>query len=188
MHLFGLVTIMSWRDKAKSTCVIVRHSSVGLVQRQLTRESGHCQSLAIGDIRQYFMFSKLLLTLAVIVAAFTFVRRRNRAAASTSPPIDKKPENTVAPIPGAATVSSDLRLAAYLFLALVIGLGASMYYYQYQDDHTVLNVTLFRDGSNSITYQVYKFQLGTRSFTTLDGLSVTVASSERMVVDGLAAP
>ena len=88
----------------------------------------------------------------------------------------------------AADGSSELRIAAYMFLTLIIGLGASMYYYQWQDDHTVLDVTLIRDGANSITYQVYKFQLGTRAFTTIDGISVTVAGSERMEVDGLAAP
>ena len=36
-----------------------------------------------------------------------------------------------------------------------------------------------------VSYEVYKFQLQDRSFITLDGTSVTVASSERMEVLGL---
>ena len=131
------------------------------------------------------MFSKILLTLAVIVAAFTFIRRRNKTAATASPSKEKKAEKVVAQNTKTADGSSDLRIAAYMFLALMIGLGTSMYYFQWQDDHIVLDVTLFQEGSNSITYQVYKFQLGTRSFTTIDGISVTVAGSERMEVDGL---
>jgi len=83
-------------------------------------------------------------------------------------------------------LSADLRLGAYMFLALVIGLGATLYYFQWQDDHSILTVRLHSDGQRkAIVYQVYKFQLAERSFTTLDGILVTVASSERMEVEGL---
>ena len=73
-----------------------------------------------------------------------------------------------------------------MFLVLVLGLGAAMYYFQWQDEHSILTVRLHSDGqAEAIEYQVYKFQLGERSFTTLDGILVTVASSERMEVEGL---
>lgn len=36
-----------------------------------------------------------------------------------------------------------------------------------------------------MSYQVYKYQLQERSFTTIDGTQVTVAGSERMEVLGL---
>jgi len=73
-----------------------------------------------------------------------------------------------------------------MFLALTIGLAGLLYYYQWQDDRTLLTITLFRDGqSESVEYQVYKYQLQNRSFVTVDGVSVTVAGSERMEIDGL---
>ena len=69
---------------------------------------------------------------------------------------------------------------------LIVGLGIALYYFQWQDDHSVLTVRLHSDGqANPIEYQVYKYQLQERAFTTLDGILVTVASSERMEVEGL---
>ncbi len=49
-----------------------------------------------------------------------------------------------------------------------------------------MTVILHSDGAASpVTYQVYKNQLEERAFTTIDGIRVTVASSERMEVIGL---
>ena len=69
---------------------------------------------------------------------------------------------------------------------LVIGIGIALYYFQWQDDHSILTVRLHREGqARPIEYQIYKYHLAERSFTTLDGILVTVASSERMEVEGL---
>ena len=85
-----------------------------------------------------------------------------------------------------SSLNRDLRFGAYLFLALMTGLGGALYYYDWQDDHTIITVNLHRDGQQEpVSYEVYKFQLGERSFTTLDGVNVTVAASERMEVLGL---
>lgn len=79
-----------------------------------------------------------------------------------------------------------MRLAAYLFLALMLGLGGVLYYYRWQEDHAILTVRLYRDGSEqAMTYEVYRYQLDSRSFVTTDGTTVTVADSERMEVAGL---
>lgn len=134
------------------------------------------------------MLGKILLTLAVMIVAFFFVRQRDmkeksspaRKALPTTKPQDQ------AVVQEEHNLSADLRLGAYMFLVLVIGLGAALYYFQWQDDHSILTVRLHSDGqSEAIVYQVYKFQLAERSFTTLDGILVTVASSERMEVEGL---
>lgn len=134
------------------------------------------------------MLGKILLTLAVMIIAFFFVRQRDlkgkssptrkiSPAANSNQKTSEREDNNL---------SADLRLGAYMFLVLVIGLGATLYYFQWQDDHSILTVRLHSDGQNAaIVYQVYKFQLAERSFTTLDGILVTVASSERMEVEGL---
>ena len=136
----------------------------------------------------YSMLGKILLTLTVMIIAFFFVRQRDMKAKSS-------PSRSTLPAKKAQdkaveqenhTLSADLRLGAYMFLALVIGLGATLYYFQWQDDHSILTVRLHSDGqTEAIVYQVYKFQMAERSFTTLDGILVTVASSERMEVEGL---
>ena len=81
---------------------------------------------------------------------------------------------------------SDYRFAAYLFLALMFGGGSYLYYLRWQDDNSLVTVRLHRDGADSpVIYQVHKNQLEARAFTTVDGVRVTVASSERMEVMGL---
>ncbi|MEX2130859.1 MAG: hypothetical protein WD772_05185 [Pseudohongiellaceae bacterium] len=73
-----------------------------------------------------------------------------------------------------------------MFLFLMIGTGAVLYYLRWQDDHEILTVNLHRDDNSAPTsYQVYRFQLEARSFVTTDGISVTVADNERMEVFGL---
>lgn len=134
------------------------------------------------------MLGKILLTLAVMIIAFFFVRQRDMKGKSsparkTLPPT-KSQDKTAAKED--SNLSADLRLGAYMFLVFVIGLGAALYYFQWQDDHSILTVRLHSDGQpEAIVYQVYKFQMAERSFTTLDGILVTVASSERMEVEGL---
>ncbi len=134
------------------------------------------------------MLGKILLTLSVMIIAFLFVRRRNVKRKSTpaanSSTSKQSLETSSAREP--VDLSADLRLGAYMFLILVIGLGAALYYLQWQDDHSILTVRLHSDSqAEAIEYRVYKFQLADRSFTTLDGILVTVASSERMEVEGL---
>ncbi len=131
------------------------------------------------------MLGKILLTLAVILIAFALVRQRSKDnAGSASASTASLPDRTdKAADPGLA---QDLRIGAWMFLVLMVGLGATLYYFQWQDQHRIVTVTLHRDGQQEpITYEVYQYQLGDRSFTTVDGLTVTVAASERMVVDGL---
>lgn len=134
------------------------------------------------------MLGKILLTLTVMVIAFFFVRQRDMKGTSeptknTSTSVQPQ-DKTTAPVE--TNLSADLRLGAYMFLALVIGLGVALYYFQWQDDHSILTVRLHSDGqAEAVVYQIYKFELKERSFTTLDGILVTVASSERMEVEGL---
>ena len=134
------------------------------------------------------MLGKILLTLAVMVIAFLFVRQRDMKEKSSPALITLDPakskEKTVKP--DDHNLSADLRVGAYMFLALVIGLGAALYYFQWQDDHSILTVRLHSEGqAEAVVYQTYKFEMKERSFTTLDGILVTVASSERMEVEGL---
>ena len=134
------------------------------------------------------MLGKILLTITVMVIAFFFVRQRDikEKSGPVRKTLPQKKSHEKAVEQEDHNLSADLRFGAYMFLALVIGLGATLYYFQWQDDHSILTVRLHSDGqTEAIMYQVYKFQMAERSFTTLDGILVTVASSERMEVEGL---
>lgn len=136
------------------------------------------------------MFSKLIITVFVIVVAFVVLRQKNTnqskstrqaKAAKTS-----KPQATISKDTEKDQLSKDMRLGAYLFLLLTTGIGGAVYYFQWQDDHSVLTINLYRDSQvEPVSYDVYKYQLSAKSFVTIDGLSVAVASSERMEIIGL---
>lgn len=131
------------------------------------------------------MLGKILLTLAVIITAFFYVRQRDLQQAENNKPAASIVKSGTKPTSG-DSLSADLRLGAYMFVVLMIALGAALYYFRWQDDHAILTVTLHSDNqAAAISYQVYKYQLQDRSFTTLDGILVTVASTERMEVLGL---
>ena len=131
------------------------------------------------------MLGKILLTLAVIIAAILYIRRRDLQEAESRSSV-RKTKSAVNKPAVKDSLSADLRLGAYMFLVLMIGLGAALYYFRWQDDHSILTVTLHSDNqTQSSNYQVYKYQLQDRSFTTVDGILVTVASTERMEVTGL---
>lgn len=128
------------------------------------------------------MLGKILLTATIILVAFAILRQRSQAEARSraAGPGDR------ARAAADRERSRDLRVGAWLFLLLMVGIGGGLYYSRWQDDHTVLTVTLHSAGSSEpISYEVYKYQLGQRSFTTIEGTTITVASSERMEVEGL---
>ncbi len=129
------------------------------------------------------MLGKILVTLAVIAIAVVVVRQRKEGESGKARPAARA-------VPAEeSSMGKDLRFAAYLFLVLMFGTGGVVYYYRWQDDHTVLSVNLYRDGqSEPVSYRVYKSELDTRSFTTIDGIRITVADSERMEVTGLEQP
>ncbi|NKB32299.1 MAG: hypothetical protein GKR91_04305 [Pseudomonadales bacterium] len=133
------------------------------------------------------MLSKFLLTTAVIIGAFFVLRQRHiRSENDSAPKAIERDAVENAKAAAKDELSADLRAAAYMFLALMVGLGAALYYFDWQDDHTVLTINLHRDNeSGPVSYEVYKYQLENRSFVTIDGRAITVASNERMEIIGL---
>ena len=131
------------------------------------------------------MLSKFFLTTFVIIIAFFVIRQRHLSGNNTSRKKLARPRETEKNN-SANEFNADLRLGSYIFLTLMFGLGAALYYFDWLDDHTILTVNLHRDNlSQPVSYEVYKYQLEDRSFVTTDGRTITVASSERMEVLGL---
>lgn len=130
------------------------------------------------------MLGKILLTLLVTIGAVLVLKHRNQQAQSAEKQgaAGKTDTRNDSPDQG----MSDIRTGAYLFLIIMFGVAATLYYFRWQDDHSIVTVKLIRgDETAPVQYQVYKFQLQERSFTTIDGTQITVADSERMEVAGL---
>ena len=131
------------------------------------------------------MLSKVFLTTFVIIVAFFVVRQRHLSGNNVDQkklaiPRENEKNNYK------SEFNAELRLGAYMFLTLMVGLGAVLYYFDWLDDHIILTVNLHRDNlSQPVSYEVYKYQLEDRSFVTTDGRTITVASSERMEILGL---
>lgn len=126
------------------------------------------------------MLGKIVLTILIVLLGLVWIRRhREQEQRDRSQASGATPPSTPAPL-------NDYRFAAYLFLILMLGTGAYLYYERWQDEHSLVTVILHRDGNQEpVRYQVPKGQLEARAFTTADGVRVTVAASERMEVIGL---
>ena len=133
------------------------------------------------------MVGKFLITMAVIIGAFFVIRQRHTNGENDSTSRSNKTEKAKTLKSNRKDeLSADLRAGAYMFLFLMVGIGATLYYFDWQDDHTLLTVNLHRDDNSAVvSYEVYKYQLESRSFITTDGRSITVASSERIEILGL---
>jgi hypothetical protein len=131
------------------------------------------------------MVGKFLITMAVIIGAFFVIRQRHTNGENDSRS-NKTEKTKTLKSNRKDELSADLRAGAYMFLFFMVGIGATLYYFDWQDDHTVLTVNLHRDNNAAVvSYEVYKYQLESRSFITTDGRSITVASSERIEILGL---
>ena len=132
------------------------------------------------------MIGKILLTLAVIAIAYLMVRRDHgskRDTTQSAPPKISAGDQKKFADP---TLHDDLQTASYLFLFFMVLVGAALYYFRWQDDHQLITVRLYSaDQADPASYEVYKYQLAERSFTTVDGRAITVAGSDRMEVIGL---
>jgi len=128
------------------------------------------------------MLGKTLLTIAIILLGIVWVRQLRQQKRKELAATGHTLSGPAAPAPAL----SDYRFAAWLFLAVMLGLGGYLYYLQWQEDNSVVRILLHREGNAApVTYDVRRHQLEERAFTTVEGVRVTVAASERMEVIGL---
>ena len=122
------------------------------------------------------MITKIIFTLLIIVAAFWVVKRRS--ADATARQQGKQDPN--------ALNVSDLRMGAYLFIALMVLTSGVMLYHHWQDNNREVTVTVINTQTGqSVSYRAYYGDIEGRSFRTLDGRLVTVAGTERIELGGI---
>ena len=129
------------------------------------------------------MITKILLTLLVILSAYALIKRQ-RANASRQKSTNDAPceDNSM------RLDASDLRLGAYMFVAIMFMLGGYFYYQRWRQDHQLLTIRLYHVGEQqAVEYQVFRYQLDNRSFITTDGIQVKVSDNERMEILSLSA-
>lgn len=117
------------------------------------------------------MIGKILFTIVVILVILAVARGRGRVPAVASSSRKSEP------------ASRWPRYLAYGFVALVIGVGATVFYMDWQERNAVLTVKVVNSRTGlSSSYRVKRGEMRGRTFTTLDGVTVTLADEERVEV------
>ncbi|HED14451.1 MAG TPA: hypothetical protein ENI62_12500 [Gammaproteobacteria bacterium] len=121
------------------------------------------------------MLTKILLTIAVIIAAMLYVRTQN------SKPTKPRPAPPPPPQLWGVTVTAE-RLA-YGLLVVFLLISALVYFYYWREQQKIINIRVFADSSNSSTlYQARRSDINGRHFLTIDGREVKLGSADRMEV------
>ena len=117
------------------------------------------------------MLTKILFTLLVIViVAMVF---RTKTAARKPAPAE------VVEQPGSLSV----RTVAYIIIAVLILLSASIFYFKYQSDNRIIEIRVTSEDGTSTVYQARQKNIKGRQFTTLDNRAVTLGESDRIEME-----
>lgn len=118
------------------------------------------------------MITKILLTALIIIAVALYFRRR-----------------TAMRVQGEAGGRADapwywrLLPAGLLLVALVV--SAAMFWLEWREEHRIFTARVIDTRSGEVTtYLVYRDDVQGRTFTTVDGRTVTLADVERLELSG----
>jgi len=117
------------------------------------------------------LLTKILFTLAVILVVALVFRVKNTPA---------KPAAAAKTVPNKGGVSA--AMVAYTLLALVIAISALAFVLHWQDQHRVIDIQVTNSQGQVLKYQAYKKTIEGRRFTTIDGVSVDLADSDRIEI------
>ena len=114
------------------------------------------------------MLTKILFTLAVILVVALVFRVKNTPVK----PGATQTQNSKGGVSAA--------MVAYTLLGLVIAISALVFVLQ--DQHKVIDIQVTNSQGNALKYQAYKKAIEGRRFTTIDGVSVDLADSDRIEI------
>ena len=117
------------------------------------------------------MLTKILFTLAVIIAVALIFRVKSQTTRPAEPSDDDQ---------AAGGVSA--RFVAYTLLGLVIATSALVFVLHWNEQHRIMNIQVTDSQGQSITYQAYKKSIDGRQFMTLDGIAVTLGADDRIEI------
>ncbi len=124
------------------------------------------------------MLTKLLVTAAVILGVFIYLRQRNDAARAVATSTPVSAEQPPFPVP--------FKMLAY-GLAGFIAVSAFCYMlYDYHDSRRLLAIKVVNPLTGAeIEYRSTKGQLKDRSFETVNGQTIRVSENERLVIQAI---
>ena len=117
------------------------------------------------------MLTKILFTLAVIIAVALIFRVKSQPARQADQPDVDQPVGGVS-----------ARFVAYTLLGMVIATSALVFVLHWNEQHRIMNIQVTDSQGQLITYQAYKKSIKGRRFTTLDGIAVTLGADDRIAI------
>ena len=119
------------------------------------------------------MLTKILLTIAVIIAAILIVRHRK---ASPQPVIQAI---NIADEPD--DMQWMIKWVAYGLVSLILLTGTVLYYLDWREDHRLYDIKIINPQTGKIdNFQAYKKDMQGRSFISLTGQRVAASDLERL--------
>ena len=122
------------------------------------------------------MLTKILVTIAIIVGVFAFMRFKNQsshAIRTLTVEANNSSTNTV-------------KLVAFGVLSLTLLSGAVMLFLNWQEQHRLFDIKIINPQSGMTdNYQAYKKDLKGKKFTTISGQQITVSELERLEIKGV---
>jgi len=119
------------------------------------------------------LLTKILFTLAVILVVAFIFRVKNTPAKPVKPQAAQSANSK-----GGVSAA----MVAYTLLGLVIAISALVFVLHWQDQHQVIDIQVTNSQGNTLKYQAYKKSVEGRRFTTIDGVSVDLADSDRIEI------
>ncbi|WPL18518.1 hypothetical protein Thiowin_03591 [Thiorhodovibrio winogradskyi] len=121
------------------------------------------------------MLAKLLLTIAVVIAAYAALRQ-SRA----------KSTMTLSPKAKTALPWRALRIGAWSMIAIILTGSAWSVVHQWQRAQEIIDIQVVNPATGAIDrYQARRGDIKGRGFRTLDGQQVRIAEFERMILSDL---
>ncbi|MGB8145827.1 MAG: hypothetical protein WCF05_11755 [Chromatiaceae bacterium] len=122
------------------------------------------------------MFSKIFLTLAVILGIYWVIRARLRGGGPT-PGRQSPPQPPLIPL-------ARVRALAYGLLVATVTGSLLWLYWDWEAGRGVVSVQVINANTGAIViYQARRADVAGRHFTTLDGRQVVLAEVERLVLE-----
>lgn len=116
------------------------------------------------------MITKIFFTMLVIIIVGMIFRTQNQAAQ----PAKKEP----ATAPDNASLAP--KTVAYMLVGLLIMVSGVVYYFSWSDANTLVRLRVTNAGGVLSEYQAYRKDIKGREFTSIDGMQIQLADSDRL--------
>lgn len=116
------------------------------------------------------MLTKVLFTLAVIVAVALIFRQKTESRTTKNPARDTRSNDS----------GVQSKTVVYAILGLIVAVSGLLFVLHWQAQHQIVNIEITDGGGETISYQAYKKSIEGRRFVTLDGREVTLGDNDRV--------